>query len=327
MDKLNLSEEVYKIQDATKIQKYMTCERLYFLEFIMNIRPEGENHNLIFGQAFHKGKDILFIKGYSLESCKLAYQAFIEHYRKVYSPDTDMDFRGKTPLGAETAFLTYVNQYKDDDFTVLYTEIGIAVPIGKGRTLYGNMDSIMKGSRGIFSLETKTSGATWSYLQDQFMMKFQIDVYTHFLYSFFDPKEVYGVIVDVTVLKKEPEHIRVHCVKSIDHLEEWLYDANYWFDCIEKDFDHLSHESESDKSMHSFIRRTESCIQYNRMCPYFDLCHAWHNPLQKIGTIPMGYKIEKWDPRHTGNKVELKTEGGINSEVRIDNSEENPGLL
>lgn len=299
--------ELHNVQDSTKLQCYLTCERLYFFTHILGFRPERPIHNLVFGSSYHKAKDVIFSEGYSLESIYKGYRAFLLEYRKDFSEDTDDDFSGKFPANVEKALLEYVKQYAEyDDFEVLHTEIAITVPIAGNRVIYGKMDAIMKDSRGYFSMETKTAGAMWSYTQEQWLMKFQIDAYSHFLYCYFNPKDVYGVIVDTTVFRKGGnEHIRIPVPKSPERLETWLWEANTIFDDLERDFDRMNDGKESDIYMRAFRRRTESCIQYNRICPMHDFCHAWNNPISRLDQIPMGYKVEHWDPRRGDIKVKL----------------------
>ncbi|KKN73979.1 hypothetical protein LCGC14_0395450 [marine sediment metagenome] len=311
--KLIKEVEQHHIQDSTKLQKYLTCERQYFFEYVLGFRPERPIHNLVFGSSWHKAKDVLFSEGYSIKSIDKAYQAFLLEYRVDFSEDTDDDYKGKFPANAERALVEYVKQYAEyDDFKVLHTEIAITVPIGRNRVIYGKMDAIMQDNRGYFSLETKTAGAVWSYTQEQWLMKFQIDAYTHFLYCYFDPKDVYGVIVDTTIFKKQDkagrsqnEHVRIPVPKTPERLETWLWEANTIFSRLEEDFDKMNDGKESDIYMKCFPRRTESCIQYNRICPMHDFCHAWNNPLSRVGEVPMGYKVEHWDPRKKDVKVKL----------------------
>ncbi len=311
-----LIEEVeqHHIQDPTKLQKYLVCERQYFFEFVLGLRKERPEHNLVFGSSWHKAKDVIFAEGYSMESINRGYEAFLLEYRKDFSEDPDDDYKGKFPANAERALMEYVKQYAEsDDFKVLHTEIAITVPIGRNRVVYGKMDSIVSEYlQKIASLETKTAGAMWSYAQDQWLMKFQIDAYTHFLYCYYDPKDVYGVIVDTSVFLKQDKngnsknsHYRVPVPKSPERLETWLWEANTIFDNLENDFSRMNDCKADAIYMKAFPRRTESCIQYNRICPMHDFCHAWNNPLSRIGEIPMGYKVEHWDPRKKDVKVEL----------------------
>lgn len=314
MNQIDLGDKLHSVQDPTKLQCYMKCPRMYFLKYIMLIQKEGKVHNLEFGKAFHKAKDVLFTLGYSADSVEKAYQAFLEDYRKSYSDATDLDFKGKNPANVDLALLSYVDEYKEDKFEVLHTEIGIAVPISDTRTIYGNMDSVMKGPRGILSLETKTAAQMWTYAADNFMMSFQIDTYSHFLYSYYYPENnIYGVVVDISVFRKSGvEHVRIPCIKTIDRLESWLWQANEVFDDLEEDYERLGRVKKEDIIMKAFPRRPVSCVQYNRICPYMDLCHAWNNPLQHTGETPLGFEFKTWDPRDIGNKVMIDlTKGAI----------------
>jgi len=302
---VNLSDPLLTVQDPSKIQKYLCCHRQYFLEYVMNLRIDGTIHNLVFGTSYHKAKDILFSLGYSSKTIELAYEAFLDEYRKTYSDDTDLDFGGKSPANVKKALNEYILEYQFDNFEVLHTEVNVTVPIGPGREITGNPDTIVRDPvRGITCIDTKTAKALWSYTDDSYQQKTQVLAYTHFLHSYYDEK-VYGMIIDITIFTKTLQHVRVHCNKTIDRMESWLYEINCTFDELEKDFEQLSKDKPDDLFMKSFIRNTESCIQYNRICPYFELCHAWNNPLQHMGQIPSGFKIEVWDPRNTGHKVDL----------------------
>ena len=305
------SHETHNVQDATKIQTYMTCPRLYFYQYILGFRKEEPIHALEFGRAWHEAKDVLFTDGYSIARIEKAYEAFLNSYRKTYGEQTDMDFHPKSPGNAQLALMEYVKEYAElDSFTVLYTEIGISVPIGSDRSLYGKMDSIVKDDvklGKIVSYEHKTAGALWKWWADSWMMKFQIATYTHFLFSYYDPKEVYGVIVDGTVFRKGGnEHIRVPCELTLPYLDNWLYDTNQIFTKLEGDFNLLSEAKEEDIFMKAFPRCSESCVKYNRICDFHETCKNWHNPIQKLDMIPQGYKVEFWDPRKEHIKVNLK---------------------
>jgi hypothetical protein len=302
--------DTLRVMDSTKMQTYLTCPRKYFFEYILGYRPEDKNHNLVFGSAWHKAKDILFSNGYSVESVDAGVEAFLKEYRQSFSEETDMDFHPKSPGNAEVALYEYVKQYAPNDhFKVLHTEVGVVVPVGPDRVLYGKMDAINHDeARGYFSLETKTAGAHWSYWEDQWLQKFQISAYAHFLYCNYPPAEVYGIIIDGSIFKKSGnEHLRVSVPLTVEWLESWLWEVNCWFDDVERDFKRLEMCKESDDVMKAFCRNTESCVKYNRMCPLFEVCHARRNPIRDCDRLPMGLKIEHWDPR----KEEVKKRIGV----------------
>ena len=307
---LNLNNPLYRVHDSSKIQKYMVCERLYFFKYVLGLNSENPIHNLIFGSCFHLAKEVLFLNGYSKESIDKAMDAFLLEYRKTYSEDTDDLFKGKFPGNVEKALLEYTLQFQTDTFETLFTEVAMSVPIGHDRIIYGKLDAVLKDGEKIFSLETKTSGALWAWWADQWLLKFQIDTYSHFLYSYFDPKQVEGIIIDGTIFRKNDiENLRVNCKRSFERISAWLWEANRHFDNLERDFEALANTKEDDLFMPAFPRRTECCIQYNRMCEFQDICAAWHNPLQHLNEVPSGYKIEHWDPRKEDAKVSLTTVG------------------
>ena len=301
--------EVMQVQDSSKIQDYLTCERLYFFKHVLGFTSEEPIHDLVFGSSFHKAKAVLLLNRHHPNVVEMAYNAFLKEYRETYGEETDVDFHPKSPGNAELALKEYLNDYKHDNMEVLYVEIGITVPISNKEVLYGKMDSVILDKvRGLISLETKTAKALWPWWQESFLQKFQTAAYTHFLYSYFaDTYPIHGVIVDGTVFRKSGnENVRLPVILDIKYLENWLYDANRIVDNIKKDFALLDTVKEDAPFMCAFLRRTESCIKYNRVCNFIEVCHAWHNPLQKLDRIPAGYKVEYWDPRKEEVTVKLE---------------------
>lgn len=310
----NLIEKIdlHDVQDSTKIQDYMTCPRLYFYRFVLGYKSDRPIHALEFGIAWHLAKEVLFNKGYSNASVDEGMEAFEKHYRQSFPEETDMDYHPKSPGNADLALRQYCIEFQDDEFEVLHTEIGVTMMVSKGRVIYGKMDSIVKDPvRDIMSIDSKSQGAHWSYLEDSYQQKFQMMAYNFFLYSYYPADKVYGVVVDATVFKKtENEHFRVPILVgnrgNFDKLESWLWETEQILDDLDRDFDRLADAKESDIVMKAFPRRTESCVKYNKICPLFHVCHVRHNPLQKLDLIPAGYKIEHWDPRRENIKVHLK---------------------
>ncbi len=305
--------EQHNVQDSTKLQTYMKCHRQYFFEYVLGYTSEYPVHNLVFGSSWHKAKEVLLLSGYSADAVELAMQEFLKEYRKDFSEATDLDYKSKNPGNAELALLQYCKEFQRDEFEVKHTEIGITVLIGysekykQDRTLYGKMDSICHDYRGLFSLEHKTAGAAWSYTMDNWNIKFQTSAYLHFMMSYYPPDEVYGIIIDETIFRKENENNRIVVEKSLPFMESWLYEANKVYEELEDDF-YALHNLTSDKDvvMKAFRRNTESCVQYNRICPMYEACVSWNNPLQHLDTMPAGYKVQHWDPRREDIKVKLE---------------------
>ena len=318
------AHETLEVQDASKMQEYMTCERLYFFRYVLGYTSEEPIHNLVFGSAWHLAKRVLLTnRPWTAEIIEAAYQAFLTEYRKTYHEATDLDLI-KNPARARLGLYSYAEQYADDDYKNLITEKGIVVPISDKWKLYGKMDSILQDDlRGIYSLEHKTAGRLYSYWADSWKLKFQVNLYHFFLYAYFPPEQVGGIVIDGTVFRKnEVEHVRVPVKKSPEAMEAFLFQATTLFQSLEDDFDRLSHSKPEDVVLKAFPRRTENCVKYNRLCPCFDICQAWENPLQHLDSIPAGYKVEHWDPRKedaevTINISSLKEEGEGENERKV----------
>ena len=291
-------------QDSTKINEYLTCEREYFFEFVLGYRSDKPSHDLEFGIAAHEGKAVLLEEGYSTKSIDHACEAFLESYRKTYGSDTDMDFK-KNPASYRLGLEQYVIDYHTDNFKVVATEVGFSMLLSDDRVLYGRLDAIIEKDGKYYILETKTAGALWSYTNESFQQRFQVMAYTNFLYSYYPVEKVGGVIVDITIYTKQPSNVRVSVTKTPEQMLGWLVRTNKRFDALEKDFELLREDNnqveywKSDPKkvppMRAFPKRESNCIQYNRICPYHDVCMARENPLIRRNFVPVGFKIDHWD--------------------------------
>jgi hypothetical protein len=79
----------------------------------------------------------------------------------------------------------------------------------------------------------------------------------------------------------------------------WYYNTMRWFDLIIDDFNMLAQVDEDKPIMQSFPMKTESCAyQYGSLCPYYNLCTTWNNPLKRCSQPPIGFvstKVEAED--------------------------------
>jgi hypothetical protein len=308
------SSPTWAIQDASKIQTYMACPREYFYTYVLGWRRVDPNSHLVFGEAWHAAMEQLLVGGYGDESLIISQTKLEEIYRRSFSEITDQDRYPKVPGFAAEMLLKYVKNYSRDhhEFETLYTETSGSVSIGPSRVVHFKTDSVLRGTSGflkdkIFSLEHKTLGTLNRQWQQQWSLKQQVGVYTHFLYCLYDPASVYGIIINGAVFNKtKPDFIRLHVPKRADQMQTWLQNINFWYDAIERDFNRLAHASEAHALLVAFPMNSESCTKYFG-CPYFDFCLSWSNPLQHLDALPVGYEVSHWDPRtiQTTHKMEI----------------------
>ncbi len=321
MDKNDLTlHPSTEIVDASKLKTYTDCPRKYFKEHVLGWRLEGPNVNLVFGECWHRCMEHLLIHGYNIEAIQEAAAIGEEYYREFYPPSSDALNGAKVPGILPIALAEYVGRYKSDNFEVLHTEVGGAVPIDDKRVLHFRLDSIMKDNNRhgkIVSLEHKTSKRRGYF--ENYAIDLQSGTYTHVLYCAYPAEEVYGVEINGAVfLKKERDFQRVPAARSPDAMLEWLWSVQHWYDRLDWDYAELNECSEGDKVMSAFVKNTQACSKYGK-CTFYDICHARANPLQ-FPEAPPGYEIEFWDPREREVKSTLGSDGEI---VKVKKAEGN----
>jgi hypothetical protein len=292
--------ETWDIQDSSKIQNFMDCQRSYFYRYILGWQSEYPNNHLVFGEAIHLALEYLLLNDYSTNSIAKAMDLFLLKYREYFDEGTDELFSPKTPARVVDLLIEYCEKYKNDkhDFDVLYTEVAGTVSLSEDRAIAFRQDAICRGEEGIFSLEHKTKGGSIdSRWQNQWYLKTQIGAYTHVLNCLYPDENIYGVKINgLGILKTKFSFERIPVVKTNKSMKVWLWNTLYWLDQIYWNIDLLLNNcKESDSVMMAFPLNSESCNKYFG-CVYKDFCHAWANPLRRIDEVPPGFKIEYWNP-------------------------------
>lgn len=286
-----------KIIDSSKLSDYLDCPRMYWFRHILGWESDRVNNHLLFGSAWHEAMETLLLEGYSEESVMNAFDKFLTLYRAELPDDTDELFDPKTPANALKALMHYIDEYRNDNFEVLYTEIGGRVSIDGKRSIAFKMDSICRNEQGIFSLEHKTKGGSFSRVwTDQWPLSIQIGTYSHVLHCLFPNEPVRGVIMNgVGFLKTKLDFKRVPVFRSPEHLQSWLFHVNLYFDQIENELDILEDCQTDEPIMRAFPMNPNSCTKYFG-CAFFDFCNAWPNPLAHADEVPLGMVTRFWNP-------------------------------
>jgi len=307
----------WEIIDSSKLKAYQRCGRAFLFEYGFGWRLEGPNNHLIFGEAYHRAQEHLLSHGYSVKSVMEAAKIGEEYIRRYFPPNMDAVNEPKIPGVLPLALAEYVAKYKSDRFDVLFTEVGGRVPIDDNRSLYFRIDAIVRDHDQhsmIVALEHKTASRRGYF--EQYTTDLTSGTYNHVLYSVFDPKETYGVVVNgIVILKRERDFQRLPARRQPEGMMEWLWTVQHWYDRLEWDFNELGECSEDDAVMTAFAKQTEDCFKYGK-CKYYDLCHAWQNPLQHAEQPPPGFEVEWWDPREREQKATLNPDGTITSTLK-----------
>lgn len=301
--------------DASKLNCFMKCPRKYFYRYLLGWTPEGENHNLVFGSAWHDAMEQLLIHGYNKTGIEAGFAAFEAEYRKHYSPQTDLDFHPKSPGNALLALAEYAEKWKHDNFKVLYTEVGSELPFDdEGTKITFRLDAIIDRSGRIGALEHKTSKYNAGWWIDQWSLALQPNLYTHALFCLYSIEQIFGVEINGTFFYKttdakkrsgQNDFIRVPVRKTLGQMNNWYTETLRWIQSLKNEFSMLSIETPEMGNMASFPKNPNSCIDYMRTCEYHPFCTSWENPLQHAERAPIGFKVERWDPLAKKSKFVL----------------------
>jgi len=284
-------------------------------------------HDLYFGEAWHKAREFQLLNGY--EDIKGAFNAFSEHYRQEFHPDTDAIYTPKDPTNVFNALIKYSSERQTDlmenEVVELdgkkMTEISGTVPVDENRVLHYRMDSIMrrKADSRIFSWDHKSAKRFSRQWREKFHLSVQNGTYTHCLYCMFPIEEVLGVEFCGTAfefLKRGSKnrsagyHIsfeRVPAFKTPEQMNVWLWNTVDLLDDLDRETDRLFHCKEEDTVLMAFPMNTNSCADYFG-CAFHDFCLAWPNPLQQCYEPPIGFRVEFWNPAEMKTSVKKDLE-------------------
>jgi len=244
------------------------------------------------------------------DALKLARLAWIAQYGEA-ALLTDADIhKGKSLANLSSGIIEWTERYNNDNFKVLFSEIpgNILVNQSPERVLYFKMDSILADSRGVCSMEHKTTkysinSTNWT---AQWFNSSQIHCYLYVIQSYagalYSLDDIRGVIVNGMCFRSPTgklgnEFVRTPIKRSATAIDSWLLDVNYWLERLENEFDKLSLENDDNEVMKAFPRNDSQCMSYGG-CPYLSICPSRHNPLTHThDNPPTGFKVDAWDPR------------------------------
>jgi len=320
-----LPHESWEVKDSSKLDAFQRCNRYAFFKYILGWDLDIPSHDLYFGEAYHRAREVQLLKGY--DAVSEAYEAFESYLRQFIAPEDDAIFRPKEPAAVLNALMQLATHYQNDliENEVVeingekMTEIAGTVPVDETRVLHYRMDDIMRRKEDgkIFSWDHKTTseryivGRQWG---DQFYLSLQNGTYTHCLYCMFDIEEVLGMEfygVGFTYLSRgsanrgQGHHCtfrKVPAYKSPDQMNSWLWTVNNLLDLWEREMEKLFHCTESDEVLQAFPMNGTSCTDY-RGCEFHDFCLAWQNPLRQGPDAPLGFQIKFWDPSKRESSV------------------------
>lgn len=259
---------------------------------------------------------------FSPEDIAQAIEIGTRYYREHFDELCDDDNLPKTPAYLTIALATYAaERVPNDRFEVLEVggnkliEASGLVPIdSEGRNIHFRLDLMCRDldNKELFVADYKTTKYNTVVWAESFQTSIQVSLYLHAASMIFDQHPVTMVINGFILHKNEVITRRIPITKTNEQLEMALFDANCAVDDIETDMTCLAQCSPDDPILCAFPRRTNSCSEFNRLCPFHEFCINWPNPLAKCDVVQPGFVIDHWDPRkgagHTIDIVETAKE-------------------
>lgn len=300
------SHPTWQITDSSKLTTYMRCPRKYFYEYILGWRPDFPNNHLVFGTAWHAALEHMLNNDYSLQSLTEAKFIFMHAYREVFNSETDEIYAPKTPKNALIGLENYYDKYSllDREYEILYTEIGGQVLITNDHTIAFKMDAILKDrEKGtIIGLDHKTSQRRSHFIDDEWTLSMQMLLYLHVLHCIYGENAPVRMQVRTSFFyeskQKGPnnEFHESYIVKTPAQMQAWLARIHSWVTQLEIDKHILEGDSDDAPTMDAFPGNDTACFNFGQKCAYFDFCDVWSNPLQRCSQVPLGFKVERWNP-------------------------------
>lgn len=301
--------------DNTILSDFKRCMRYGYFKHVKGWQPEGTSPALIFGSAWHAAMDVVWEElaegknDNELAVARRAMDKFQEEWEAEGGPAqfTPLNLREWSPRIPQTAALmleNYIAKHRAAlrHLTLIKAEELFAVPLDDGVHYVGRRDKLVRNTSGKHIIvEHKTTAwgtksgfkAAWS---TSWTGKSQIDGYL-FSAGHKYPNLSLSVWIDAALVHTT-EHKTfdfIPVVRTMAHLDAWLWETRYWVGTIRQHLAALAEADTDAEFMAAFPRNTESCIQFNRRCPYFDTCVQHTNP-EACTRVPLGMEVRHWSP-------------------------------
>ena len=284
------------ILDASKMQTFLKCPRLYFYEHILGWRSEEPNHHLEFGRCFHLAMEHILLHPNEVD---LAYDRFLAAYRETYTEASDSLYTPKDPGHVRIALAEFAERPRD--YEVVATEIPLTVALTEDLLLCGVVDALCRDRRGLFPLDHKTSSRKSRGWIDQWALKTQPGLYVYGIQQIYD-EPVWGYVVNgVFFYKNQKKPIDFEWVPvemTPERLSVWHEQTHFLAESIRLDTRLVQEDCYDRETMPAtiFPMNSESCTPGWGVCQFHDFCMAWPNPLKRCETVPVGMVQEFWNP-------------------------------
>jgi PD-(D/E)XK nuclease superfamily len=227
--------------DATSLESFKRCPRLYQYEMIEGWRPKNESVHLRWGAEFHTAMhQYQLVRADGIAHDEAVFHVVRELMYRV--EDWESDNKYKNVFTLIRSVIRYLDQYEHDPAkTVMQAngkpavELSFSFELDYGPTndqpyiLCGHLDRVVDFQGEIFTEDYKSSTSTpGSYFWNQFEPNNQMSLYTLAGKIVFQTN-IKGVLIDsIQIMIDDTRCTRGTTYRTQDQLQEWLADLGYW---------------------------------------------------------------------------------------------------
>lgn len=259
--------------DATSLEDFKRCPRLYYYTMIKGYRSKKENIHLRFGLEFHE----------AMNQYQLLIADGIDHDEAVWHTVKELlirtdewrpDDKYKNRFNLLRSVIRYLDKYQNDPAKTLIlsngkpaVEISFRIELDWGPTkdqpwiLCGYIDRMVEFGDAQFFMDYKTTTTTPSdWYWAQFHPHNQMSLYTIVSNIIFETPIKGGIIRSGQIMMDDTRYTESITYRTKDEMEEWLNDLNSTLEeavkCVEKNY---------------WPMRDTSCDKYGG-CKFRDIC-------------------------------------------------------
>lgn len=305
-----------KAIDFSSLDCFLSCERKFLFQYILNLRINTPNIDLTFGSCWHYGHEVVYNdlmnkKDHTiLSATKRSVDAFNLLWiltSKHFNPDTCFP---KNPGHAADMFHSYWKQYLSTDQKkhIIGIELPFNIVLDEELPRYIGRLDLATFDNDIFEIfDHKTSKYDSPIIFAGFDSTLQSDGYLTAGNLYFDkiPRITYNLAV---VQKSKIAFHRYTLMKTKAAIDRFIEDLIHHIKNILHNIDIYNNEcniTDRNYNPKSFKRKGGyACTMYFRKCAYFDICHMRNNPFAWKDKPPQGYVTYEWDPKK--HETEMK---------------------
>jgi len=229
--------------DATSLESFKRCPRLYQYEMIEGWRPKNESVHLRWGAEFHTAMhQYHLVRADNIEHDEAVFHVIRELLYRVEDWDTDHKYKNRFTL--IRSVIRYLDQYEHDPAKTIVqangkpaVELSFNFELDYGPTedqpymLCGHLDRVVDFQGEIFAEDYKSSTSTpGSYFWNQFEPNNQMSLYTLAGKIIFQTN-IKGVLIDsIQLMIDDTRCTRGTTYRTDDQIAEWLVDLTQWLD-------------------------------------------------------------------------------------------------